>query len=99
MGMFGGALILFPRLALGLSGFETGVSVMPLINGNDLKGTVRNTRKLLVTAAVIMSAFLMTTSMATTLLIEPKQFQPGGQANGRALAYMAHRYLGEGFGT
>lgn len=102
-GMLGVSLILFPRLALGLSGFETGVSVMPLVDpggeGEDLEGTIRNTRKLLVTAAVIMSVFLMTSSIVTTLLIEPKQFQPGGQANGRALAYLAHRCLGEGFGT
>ncbi len=104
LGMIGVSLILFPRLALGLSGFETGVSVMPLVdpgkqNEDEIKGTIRNTRKLLVTAALIMSLFLMTSSVATTLLIEPKQFQPGGQANGRALAYLAHRYLGEGFGT
>ena len=102
-GMFGVALILFPRLALGLSGFETGVSVMPLIDGgekdDELKGRIRNTRKLLATAALIMSAFLLTSSLVTTLLIEPKQFQPGGQANGRALAYLAHRDFGEHFGT
>jgi hypothetical protein len=103
--MIGVALLVFPKLALGLSGFETGVSVMPLIKGSprdthaDPAGRIRNARKLLVTAALIMSAFLVTTSFATTVLIPQKEFEAGGQANGRALAFLAHNYLGDIFGT
>ncbi len=46
-----------------------------------------------------MSVFLLTSSAVTTLLIAPADFQPGGPANGRALAFLAHRFLGDGFGT
>ena len=99
LAMVGISLLLFPKLALGLSGFETGVAVMPLIDGHDRAERTRNTKKLLATAATIMSVFLIATSFVTTLLIEPRLFREGGQANGRALAYLAHKYLGEGFGT
>ena len=93
------SLILFPKLALGLSGFETGVAVMPLIEGKDTAERVKNTRKLLVTAALIMSGFLIATSFVTTLLIPAAAFREGGPANGRALAYLGHQYLGNGFGS
>lgn len=103
--MIGASLLLFPKLALGLSGFETGVAVMPLVKGDpsdthkEPKGRVVNTRKLLLTAAVIMSFYLMGSSIVTSFLIEPKLFETGGEANGRALAYLSHHYLGETFGT
>ncbi len=99
------AALVFPKLALGLSGFETGVAVMPLVKGNqheteeNPRGRIRNTHKLLTTAAVIMSFFLITSSLVTILLIPGTEFQTGGKASGRALAYLAHRYLGDGFGT
>jgi hypothetical protein len=46
-----------------------------------------------------MSGFLITSSFATTVLIPHQEFEEGGQASGRALAYLAHAYLGNGFGT
>jgi hypothetical protein len=73
--MVGTALLIFPKLALGLSGFETGVVVMPLVKGegttashieplhttssrsgltaSELQGRIHNTRKLLLSAALI----------------------------------------------
>lgn len=125
--VIGLSLIVFPKLALGLSGFETGVAVMPLVKSPN---RIENTRKLLMTAALIMSVMLIASSFVTSVIIPAEEFcsrtncalpeareeasptcactseqidagavkQPG-KANGRALAYIAHEYLGEGFGT
>lgn len=99
------AALLFPKLALGLSGFETGVAVMPLVRGDEGEtdahpvGRVRNTRKLLTTAALIMSVLLMSSSVVSALLIPAEAFEEGREANGRALAYLAHEHFGEVFGT
>jgi hypothetical protein len=99
------ALLLFPKLALGLSGFETGVAVMPLVRGvgadpaAQLAARIRNTRTLLRTAALIMSVLLIGSSIATTMLIPAAAMQKGGPANGRALAFLAHQDFGEWFGS
>jgi hypothetical protein len=115
---------LFPKLALGLSGFETGVAVMPLVKGDTdlsevdwaniqstrtghegvgalplLRGRIRNTKKLLRTAAIIMSVMLITSSFVTSILIPAEKFADGGEANGRAIAYLAHYFFGNIFGT
>ncbi|MEA2596793.1 MAG: hypothetical protein QOF01_3262 [Thermomicrobiales bacterium] len=103
--MVGAALLVFPKLALGLSGFETGVVVMPLVKGDATDtperpaGRIRNTQRLLTTAALIMSVLLIASSFVTTLLIPSVAFQEGGEANGRALAYLAHERFGDGIGT
>ena len=106
-----GALLVFPKLALGLSGFETGVSVMPLVKGDEAdraanprageapKGRIAHTRKMLLTAAAIMSVMLISSSVVTTLLIAPADYQEGGPASGRAIAFLAHRHVGPVFGT
>nr|WP_312034629.1 amino acid transporter [Actinoplanes sp. TBRC 11911] len=101
----GAALVIFPKLALGLSGFETGVAVMPQIRGDATDteerpaGRIRGARRLLTTAALVMSGFLLTSSVVTTMLIPPAALQAGGPASGRALAYLAHENLGPVFGT
>jgi hypothetical protein len=104
-------LLVFPKLALGLSGFETGVAVMPLVKGDPKDteekphGRIRNTKKLLLAAALIMSVLLVASSFITTLLIPADEFRPAlgdmpaGEASGRAIAYLAHEFLGHIFGT
>lgn len=102
LSMLGVSALAFPQLALGLSGFETGVAVMPLVKTqvpDDLKERIKNTRILLVTVAAIMSVFLIVGSLTTTVLIEPDYFKDGGPANGRALAYLTHLYMGDNFGA
>jgi hypothetical protein len=98
------SLLIFPKLALGMSGFETGVSVMPLVrgakgDGQPPAGRIANTKRLLVTAAVIMSVLLIGSSLVTTILIPASEFADGGKASGRALAFLGHELLGHGFGT
>lgn len=107
------SLLLFPKLALGLSGFETGVSVMPLVRDDEERqnapppsspadaprGRIRGTQRLLVTAALIMGVLLLSSSVVTTLLIPTSAVEHGGEAEGRALAFLAHTLLGNAFGT
>ncbi|MCS6859159.1 MAG: hypothetical protein NZT92_02425 [Abditibacteriales bacterium] len=101
-----GAGLVFPRLALGLSGFETGVTVMPLVKGDPPDkpgaypvGRIRATRKLLTAAALIMSGMLITTSFITSVLLTEAEYREDGPAAGRALAYLAHQMMGHGVGT
>ncbi|MDM7924027.1 MAG: hypothetical protein QUS14_17180 [Pyrinomonadaceae bacterium] len=120
------SFLAFPKLALGLSGFETGVVVMPLVKSDvevpkakltsfhatevdqseappdvreHLEGRIRNGKKLLTGAAVIMSFYLVGSSIITTMLIPASEIHPGGKAYGRAIAYIAHEYMGTVFGT
>lgn len=76
------ALLLFPKLALGLSGFETGVAVMGHVRGradddpHRPAGRIANTRKLMTAAAVVMSAGLLGSSLVVSTLIPPDEITP-----------------------
>src|ERR671911_2594737 len=71
LAVLGISVLVFPQLALGLSGFETGVSMMPLVRGDEdddperPEGRIRNTNKMLAVAALIMCFFLITTTFVT----------------------------------
>jgi hypothetical protein len=94
------SLLVFPKLALGLSGFETGVLHIHMVRGTDTDphdetARVANTRRMLLVAALIMSGFLIGSSLATgtnTLIpAEELRLEPvKGKAMDRALAYLAH---------
>jgi hypothetical protein len=89
-------LFSFPQMSLGLSGFELSMVVLPLIKGTDgnaataIPARVNNARKLLVSAAVIMSLYLLSSTLVTTCLIPPRALTTPGQAANRALSYLAH---------
>jgi len=80
--MIAASLLLFPKLALGLSGFETGVAVMPLVRGRPTDdpaqpaGRIANARKLLITAAVVMSVFLLGSAVVVSTLIPASDITP-----------------------
>lgn len=62
--------LIFPKLALGMSGFETGVLHIHLVKGTtedpaNEERRIANTRKLLFTAALIMSVFLLGSAFVT----------------------------------
>jgi len=94
------AVLVFPKLALGLSGFETGVLHIHMVRGteahpHDERARIANTRRMMLVSALIMSFFLIGSSLATgtntlipaeELTLEPVK----GKAMDRALAYLAH---------
>ncbi|MGE5194106.1 MAG: amino acid transporter, partial [Deltaproteobacteria bacterium] len=90
------ALVGFPYVALGLSGFELSMAVVPLIRGNPdddpeiPRGRIRSMRKLLVAATGIMAVGLLSSVTVAATLIPAGEFQEHGAAIHRALAYLAH---------
>jgi hypothetical protein len=89
------SFLFLPSVALGLSGFELSMIIMPQVKGKAGEPAanptirIRNTRKVLATAAILMSVYLLAAVMVTTLFI-PEAELMGGTAANRALAYLAH---------
>ena len=78
------ALWSFPQMALGLSGFEMIMTVVPQVSGGRRRpttriaatGRVRNTRKLMLAAASIMAVYLVSAVVVTTLLVPRRRSSP-----------------------
>ena len=89
-------VVLFPKMALGMSGYELALTTMPLIRGDKTdtaanpRGRIRNTRLMLALIAIVMSVYLLSSTLVTTILIPEIAFKTDGQAENRALAYLAH---------
>jgi hypothetical protein len=90
------SFLFLPSVALGLSGFELSMIIMPQVKGKPGEPAsqpatrIRNTRKVLVSAAAIMSVFLLAAVVVTTLFVPEERLRPDGDATNRALAYLAH---------
>jgi hypothetical protein len=90
------ALVSFPQMALGISGFELSMATAPWVAGepNDdpdhPRGRIHSARKLMCVATAIMSIYLVGSVTVTTLLIAPSDLIARGPAQHRALAYLAH---------
>jgi hypothetical protein len=94
-------LVTFPRTALALSGFELSLASAPLVRGDGgddpecPRGRIRNTRKLLLAAACVMSLFVAASVLNVALLIPGPDATGDGPASHRALAYLAHGGRGD----
>jgi hypothetical protein len=90
------SFLFLPSVALGLSGFELSMIIMPQVKGRSGEPAaqpatrIRNTRKVLATAALVMSIYLLAAVVVTTIFIPEHQFRDDGDAANRALAYLAH---------
>ena len=90
------AAILFPHVALGLSGYELTLAAMPLVRGKPdddpvrPRGRIRRARWMLVVSALLMSVLLLASSLVVTILIPADALTTDGRAANRALAYFAH---------
>lgn len=92
-------LLIFPQLALGISGFELSMTTTPLISGepgNEVeqkRHRIRRARWMMFWLTIIMAVFLLATTIASTLAIPLSKFTTERDAQHRAMAFLAHGEL------
>jgi hypothetical protein len=86
----------FPQMALAISGFELSMTSAPLVKGwpgetpQNPRGRIRNCRKLMIAAALVMAVYVVASVFVCTLLVPQGRLGVAGEAQHRALAYLAH---------
>jgi hypothetical protein len=91
------ALVTFPPMAIGLSGFELALVSAPLVRGSETdthdapRGRIFNARLMMLTAAVLMSVLVLASVSAVGLLVPYKAIvDEQGVVHHRAIAHLAH---------
>lgn len=91
------ALVMFPPMAIGLSGFELTLASAPLVRGSERDDPQRprwrifNARLMMIAAAVIMCVLVLASVFVVTLLVPDEAiFQKNGTVHHRSLSYLAH---------
>jgi hypothetical protein len=92
------ALVTFPAMAIGVSGFELTLATAPLIRGSSSDDPhyparrIFNTRLMMVSAAVIMSVLVLASVYVVTLLLPESALYDfkTGEVRHRSLSYLAH---------
>jgi hypothetical protein len=92
----GFALLAFPAMAIGLSGFELTMASAPMVAGSASdnpahpRGRISRTRLLMLAAAIIMCVLVLSSIFVVTLFVPSTAIGPADNAEHRALAYLAH---------
>jgi hypothetical protein len=90
------AMLYFPPMAIGLSGFELSMATAPMVRGSasdtELRpaGRIRHARLLMIAAAVIMSLLVLGSVSVVSALVPASAIGEGAHVQHRTLAYLAH---------
>jgi hypothetical protein len=91
------ALVTFPPMAIGLSGFELALVSVPLVRGSASdtpehpRGRIFNARLMMIAAAVLMSVLVLVSVSAVGLVVPLEGLKDsGGVVHHRAVSYLAH---------
>lgn len=90
------AMITFPPMAIGLSGFELTMASAPLVQGSESDDPrqpwwrILNARVMMVVAALLMCALVLASVFVVSILVPQSAILEHGEVQHRSLSYLAH---------